>query len=390
MNEYTIKDKVAVVGLGETKYYRRGQAPVSEFRLACEAIIKAAKDAGIDVRDIDGISGYANDRNEASRLATALGLKQMSFAGMVWGGGGGGGSAAVGNAAAALVAGYAKYVVAFRALAQGQFGRFGQAPVDKYVSGAGAYTSPYGLYVPAQWVALRTRRFMNQYGINQEPLAAVALADYYHAQFNPRAVMHGKKLTREEYDKSRWIVEPFHLYDCCMENDGSAAVLLTTAERARDLKQKPAYLMAAAQGSGYRHVATAENAYDYSTSNFKTLAPRLFEMAGITPKDVDCAQVYEHFSGAVMISLAEHGFCKPEEIMEFVTFENITAPRGKLPINTSGGNIAECYMHGLELVNEAVRQVRGESTCQVPDCKIALVASGPMVSPVSDLIVHSN
>jgi acetyl-CoA acetyltransferase len=390
MNEYTIKDKVAIVGLGETKYYRRGQAPVSEFRLACEAIIKAANDAGIDVRDIDGISGYANDRNEASRLATALGLKQLSFAGMVWGGGGGGGSAAVGNAAAALVAGYAKYVVAFRALAQGQFGRFGQAPVDKYVSGAGAYTAPYGLYVPAQWVALRTRRFMNQYGINQEPLAAVALADYYHAQFNPRAVMHGKKLTREEYDKSRWIVEPFHLYDCCMENDGSAAGLLTTAERARDLKQKPAYLMAAAQGSGYRHVATAENASDYSTSNFKTLAPRLFEMAGITPKDVDCAQVYEHFSGAVMISLVEHGFCKPEEIMEFVTFENITAPKGKLPINTSGGNIAECYMHGLELVNEAVRQVRGESTCQVPDCKIALVASGPMVSPVSDLIVHSN
>jgi acetyl-CoA acetyltransferase len=167
MNEYTIKDKVAVVGLGETKYYRRGQAPVSEFRLACEAILKAANDAGIDVRDIDGISGYANDRNDASRLATALGLKQMSFAGMVWGGGGGGGSAAVGNAASALVAGYAKYVVAFRALAQGQFGRFGQAPVDKYVSGAGAYTAPYGLYVPAQWVALRTRRFMNQYGINQ-------------------------------------------------------------------------------------------------------------------------------------------------------------------------------------------------------------------------------
>ena len=112
-------------------------------------------------------------------------------------------------------------------------------------------------------------------------------------------------------------------------------------------------------------------------------------MAGITAKDVDCAQMYEHFSGAVMISLVEHGFCKPEEVMEFVTFENITAPKGKLPVNTSGGNIAECYMHGLELVNEAVRQVRGDSTCQVPDCKISLVASGPMVSPISDLIVHS-
>src|SRR5260370_27137852 len=115
--------------------------------------------------------------------------------------------------------------------------------------------------------------------------------------------MEGKKLTREEYDKSRWIVEPFHLYDCFMENDCSAAVLLTTAERARDLKQKPAYLMAAAQGSGYRHVATAENAYDYSTSNFKTLAPRLIEVAGLTPKDLDCAQVYAHFIGVVIISL---------------------------------------------------------------------------------------
>jgi acetyl-CoA acetyltransferase len=196
-------------------------------------------------------------------------------------------------------------------------------------------------------------------------------------------------LTREQYDKSRWIVEPFHLYDCCMENDGAAALILTTAERARDARKKPAYIMAAAQGSGYRHAATVENPFDYSSSNFKTLAPRLYQMAGITSEDVDCAQIYEHFSGAVMISLVEHGFCQPEEVMEFVTFDNITAPKGKLPVNTSGGNIAECYMHGLELVIEAARQVRGESTCQVPDCKISLVASGPMVSPVSDLLVHS-
>jgi len=388
MDQYTVKDRVAIVGVGETKYYKRGQAPVSEFRLACEAIIKAADDAGIDVRDIDGISGYADDRNEASRLATALGLKQLAFAGMVWGGGGGGGSGAVGNAAAAVNAGYAKYCVVFRALAQGQFGRFGQAPVSNSISGPPAYTAPYGLYVPAQWVALRTRRFMHDYGINQEPLAAVAMADYYHAQFNPRAVMYGHPLTREQYDKSRWIAEPFHLYDCCRENDGAAAVILTAAERAHDARKRPAWIMAAAQGSGFRHNASVENANDYSSANFKTLAPRLFEMAGITPKDVDCAQIYEHFSGAVMISLVEHGFCRPEEVMEFVTLENITAPKGELPVNTSGGNIAECYMHGLELVNEAVRQVRGESTCQVPDCKIALVASGPMVSPVSNLIVH--
>src|SRR5438132_5167355 len=161
MGEYTVKDKVAIIGLGETKYYKRGQSPVPDYRLACEAIIKAADDAGIDVREIDGISGYADDRNDASRLATALGLKQLGFANMMWGGGGGGGSGAVGNAAAAIVAGYAKHVCVFRALAQGQFGRFGQAPPVKTVSGAAAYTLPYGMAVPAHWVALRTRRFMH-------------------------------------------------------------------------------------------------------------------------------------------------------------------------------------------------------------------------------------
>ncbi len=388
MEEFTVKDKVAVAGVGESKYYKRGQAPMPEFKLAVEAISKAAADAGIAVTDIDGFASYSDDRNSAVRLAAALGLPQLRFANMMWGGGGGGGSGAVGNAAAAIVAGYAKYVCVFRALAQGQFGRFGQAPPVKTVSGPAAYTLPYGMAVPAHWVALRTRRFMHDHGIKQDPLRAVAMADYYHAQFNPRAVMYGHPLTREEYDNSRWIAEPFHLYDCCMENDGAAAVILTSAERARDLKQKPVYVMAAAQGAPYRGWANSENAPDYASSNFKTLAPRLYEMAGIAPKDVDVAQVYEHFSGAVMISMVEHGFCEPEEVMEFVTFENITAPKGKLPINTSGGNIAECYMHGLELVTEAVRQCRGTSTCQVPDAKIAAVVSGPMVAPVSDLLLH--
>jgi acetyl-CoA acetyltransferase len=388
MEEFTVKDKVAIAGIGESKYYKRGQAPVPEFKLAVEAITKAAQDAGIAVTDIDGFASYSDDRNSGVRLAAALGLPQLRFANMVWGGGGGGGSGAVGNAAAAIVAGYAKYVCVFRALAQGQFGRFGQAPPVKTVSGPAAYTLPYGMAVPAHWVALRTHRFMHDHGINQDPLRAVAMADYYHAQFNPRAVMYGHPLTREEYDNSRWIAEPFHLYDCCMENDGAAAVILTSAERARDLKQKPVYVMAAAQGAPYRGWANCENAPDYASSNFKSLAPRLYQMAGIAPEDVDVAQVYEHFSGAVMISMVEHGFCKPDEVMEFVTFDNITAPNGKLPINTSGGNIAECYMHGLELVTEAVRQCRGTSTCQVPDAKISLVVSGPMVAPVSDLLVH--
>ena len=384
----TIKDKVAICGLGETRYYKRGTAPIAEFKLAVEAITRAAADAGIPVTDIDGFASYSNDRNDPSRLATALGLKHLAYSNMFWGGGGGGGSGAVGNAAAAIAAGYAKYVVVFRALAQGQFGRFGQAAPMSSVSGDFAYTIPYGLMSPAQMFAMKVMRFMHEHRVEQDALAAVALAAYHHAQSNPRAIMYGRPLTREAYYDSRWIVEPFHLYDCCLENDGAAAVILTGAERARDLKQKPAYVMAAAQGSDYRQNAPAHNQPDYATSNFKTLAPRLYEMAGVTPDDVDVVQAYENFTGGVVMSLVEHGFCDPDEVNEFCTFENLSAPGGRLPLNTSGGNLAECYMHGLELVIEAARQVRGTSTCQVKDANISMVISGPMVTPVSNLILR--
>src|SRR5229473_3607795 len=128
MSEFTIKDKVAIAGLGETIYYKRGSAPVSEFRLALEAIQRAADDAGIPVTAIDGIASYSNDRNDSVRGATALGLPELRFSNMFWGGGGGGGSGTIGNAAAAIVAGFATCVVVYRALAQGQFGRFGRLP----------------------------------------------------------------------------------------------------------------------------------------------------------------------------------------------------------------------------------------------------------------------
>ena len=386
---HTIKDKTAVVGIGETTYYKHGGAPVAEFRLVVEAISKAAEDAGIDVRDIDGFASYSNDRNDPPRLASALGTKDLAFSNMVWGGGGGGGSGAVANAVAALAAGYANYVVVFRGLAQGQFGRFGQAARIPTVSYPMSYTMPYGLMSAGQMFAMRVRRFMHEHNVGQGPMRAISMASYRHAQSNPRAVMRGRPLSEEDYDNSRWIVEPFHLFDCCLENDGSAAVLLTTAERAPDIKQKPAYVMAAAQGSDYRQAAPVHNAPDYATSNFKTVAKRLYGMAGVEPGDIDVVQSYENFTGGVMMSLVEHGFCAPEEAEEFMTLEHFSAPDGKLPLNTSGGNLAECYMHGLELVTEAVRQVRGTSTSQVNDVELSMVCSGPMVQPVSDLILRA-
>ncbi len=388
MAEPSISDKVAVVGVGETTYYKRGGSPDPEFVLVLKAIQRAAEDAGIDVREIDGFASYSSDRNEPLRVAGALGIDEIRFTNMVWGGGGGGVCAAVNYAAAGLLAGYCKYAVVYRGLAQGQFHRFGQAGGAGSVSGIRAYSAPYGLMTPAQVIAMHTRAFMDQYGMSHDPLAAVALISNLHAQRNPRALMYGRPITRADYDNSRWIVEPFRLFDCCLENDGAAAVILTTSERARDLAQPPAYLLAAAQGSSHNHSLFSFNSSDFPTANFKGVGPDLFQRAGIAPKDIDVAQVYENFTGGVVLSLVEHGFCAPEEADAFCTVENFRWDSGDLPMNTSGGNLAECYMHGLGLVIEAARQIRGTSTAQVEGAQFSLVAGGPMDAPVSSLILR--
>ncbi len=383
----TMRGTTAIVGLAETTYYKRGGAEDAEFKLGLQAVIAAAEDAGIDVRDIDGFCSYSNDRNDPTRFHTALGLRDLKWSSMVWGGGGGGCAGAVAMAAAAVNAGIANNVVVFRALAQGQFGRFGTASATGALEGAPAYTQPYGQMSPAQSYAMKVTRFMHDHGVRQSALRAVSLASYYHAQRNPRAVMYGRPLDEERYDNSRWIVEPFHLFDCCQENDGAAAVIVTTAERARDMKNKPVYILAGGQGSQFRQSAWAHNAPDYATSNFKNNARSLYDMAQVKPEEVDVAQVYENFTGGVVMSIIEHGLIGVEQANEEFTLDNFRFDGGKLPLNTSGGNLAECYMHGFELVIEAARQVRGESTAQVDDVEISLVAGGPMVEPTSNLML---
>jgi acetyl-CoA acetyltransferase len=389
MTDRTLRGKVAIAGIGETTYYKHGKSPDAEFALALKAILKACEDAGVSPRELDGFASYSNDRNDPSRLAAALGIRELRFANMQWGGGGGGGAAAVGNAAAAVATGIADCVVVFRALAQGQFARFGLGAQAPTVSGEQAFTFPYGLMSPAQRFAMRVTRFMHEHNIGRDPLRAIALASYHHAQSNPRAVMHGRPLTAEMYDTSRWIVEPFRLFDCCLENDGAAALVLVPAERARDLRQKGVYVLGVAQGSEHRNAAPVHNAPLYATSSFTSVAPHLYRMAGVQPSDVDVVQSYENFTGGVLMSLVEHGLFTADEAMEVCTLDNLLAPKGRIPLNTSGGNLAECYMHGLELSIEAVRQLRGTSPNPVPDAEVSMVCAGPMVTPVSSVIYGS-
>jgi acetyl-CoA acetyltransferase len=386
----SLRGRAAIIGIGETQYFKWGTAVDSEFKMALQAVLAAARDAGISPRDIDGFASYSDDRNAAIRLAAALDLPELRYAGMVWGGGGGGGSGAVLNASMAVATGVAECVVVFRGLAQGQFGRFGLGRSSGAVRGEAAFTNPYGLFSAAQMYAMRYQRWMHDHGgVGLEAQKAVSLASYHHAQANPRAVMYGRPLTSEGYDQSRWIVEPWRLFDCCQENDGAAALVIVPAEVAADLSEHPAYVLAAAQGADRRFAAPVHNGDAYASADFRTVAPRLWEMAGLTPADVDVIQSYENFTGGVVMSLVEHGICTGEEVDEVLTVDNLLAPSGRLPLNTSGGNLAECYMHGLELILEAVRQVRGQSCNQVPGANVALVGSGPMVAPVSDLLVGS-
>jgi acetyl-CoA acetyltransferase len=242
---------------------------------------------------------------------------------------------------------------------------------------------------PAQKFVMKVVRFMHDHGVKQDALRAISLASYYHAQNNPRAVMYGRPLDEAKYDASRWIVEPFHLYDCCLENDGAAAVIIMPADRAKDLPHKASYLLGAATGSDHRCAAPVHNGPNYPSSHFATVAPNLYAMAKMGPNDINVVQCYENFTGGVLMSLVEHGFCTPEGANDLLRLENLKASTGRMPLNTSGGNLAECYMHGLELVNEAVRQIRGESVNQAPKHDTVIVVGGPMVTPVSSLILGS-
>jgi len=378
--------RAVVVGVGESSYYKRGAAPETEFQLACIAIRNAVEDAGLALSEIDGFVSHMESRNDPMRLSRTLGVETLDFAAQPWGGGGNGVAAAIMLADAAVSGGLAKCVVAFRALAQGQFGRFGQARMANRLYGAANYSALYGLLSPAHICAMQTRRFMHDHDISQEALANIALACYANAQRNPRALRHGKPLSREEYHASRWIVEPFHLFDCCPENDGAAAIVITTPERAKDLRKKPVPILAAAQGLDAGDGFGAFNERNFPTAFYRNVGSRIWERSGVRPADVDVAQFYENFTGPVLIAMSEMGFAPPDGIEEFVSNGALEGSDARLPFYTSGGNLGEAYIHGFELINEAVRQVRGESTCQVDNVELSLAVAGPGFSPGSAVL----
>jgi acetyl-CoA acetyltransferase len=384
----TLKDKAAIVGVGHTEYSR--DSGRSEISLAVEAIRNAVADAGLKPADIDGIAKYSMDNNDHVHLAANLGIGTLRFfADAPWGGGGGPvGSVLLG--AMAVATGMADCVVAFRAMNERSgrgTNRFGRAVVREGAPGARAYAEPYGLFSPAQAVALSARRHMHLYGTKSEHFGAIAVAGRTHAQTNPNAVMRGRPLTIEDHQSSRMIADPLRLHDCCLETDGGAAVVITSAQRARDLKQKPAYIMAGAFGATGRNTQTMVKFLEQPSSESTVVADELFARAGVGHKDIDVCFIYDHFTPLVLMAFEELGFCKRGEGGPFVSDGKLLWPDGSLPFNTSGGNLSEGYIHGMQNTIEAVRQLRGQAINQVKDAEISLVASGNAV-PTTAMILH--
>jgi acetyl-CoA acetyltransferase len=247
------------------------------------------------------------------------------------------------------------------------------------------------MLTPAQVCALRTQRMLEVDGVPRSAMEALVQASYQHAQRNPDAVAYGRPLDHATYADSRWISEPLRLFDCSRENDGAAAILVTTAEQAADFAPAPVYILSGVQGSGPGWSESVENNAAYTSAGFHpAMVARMWDGAGIKPGEVDVVQVYENFSGPAVASLIDTGLCPPGAAAGgFMTVPNLLAPDGALPINTAGGNLAEGFVHGIGLVLEAVRQIRGTSSGQVPGADVSLLLGGPVAPLVSATVFGS-
>ncbi len=394
----TIKDRTAVVGVGATPYYRRGESvPQTAMELAGKAVIAALDDAGLTVDDLDGFALYSMGF-DTSLFAQWLGVPDVKFTAMLTGGGGGA-AGSVGLAAAGIVAGMADVVVSVMTLQQAA-SRFGASFAPRGKPGAvysappspeGNFIQPSGLMGPGQMFAVLAQRHMHLYGTTREHFAEVAISTRANAVRRPTALMR-EPLTLDAYFDARMISDPLCLFDFCLECDGAVAVVTTSAERARDLRHPPVYVTASTHGGHGRwgQAITWMGMPDeyFASSGHRPVARRLWEMAGVGPDDVDVALLYDHFSPMVLMQLEDYGFCPIGESGPFVAEGNIRWPDGSLPVNTHGGNLSEAYIIGMTHVKEAVEQLRGSAVNQVEGAQVALVTGGPASIPTSALLLR--
>jgi acetyl-CoA acetyltransferase len=381
----TIRNKAAIVGVGQTEFSK--DSGRSTLHMALEAILEALDDAGLRPEDVDAIVKMsANDDIFEIDLLRSLNLRNLRYFNEIPHGGGAA-CGTIASAVAAIVAGMADVVVTFRSLNERSERRFGISAMGGGVTHWRQYYLPHGLVTPAQWVAIFGQRYLHEYGATTEDFGRVSVLTRKHAATNPHAMMYGKPITLEDHASSRWIAVPLRLLDCTLDTDGASAAVVVSAEKAKQLKGVPAYIAAAAQGTGSR----TEMMTSYQRDSLAHLeecdatATTLYPIAELTPNDIDVAEIYDPFTPMVLMQLEAYGFAKRGESRKLFLDGSLELD-GRMPMNTHGGHLGEGYLHGFGHIVEATRQVRGTAVNQVPNAKTVLVTAGVGV-PTSAIIL---
>lgn len=365
--------KAAIVGVGQTEFSK--DSGRSELQLAAEAVTAAIDDAGLQPSDIDGFVTFTQDENDELDLMRSVGIPQARWASRT-SFGGSGSAATVQHAAAAVISGMADVVVIYRAFNERSGQRFGQ-PAQMQLAPLNLYL-PFGLDTPAKMYSLWFQRYMDTYGLSNADFGLYSVQARTYAATNPRAWFYGRPITLDDHQNSRWIVEPIlRLLDCCQESDGGVALIVTTEQRARDLRH-PVVRVAAASHGNVIHGSTLFNYYHSDIARFveaECLAQQLYAATGLTASDIDVALLYENFSPVVFYQLEAFGFCGRGEARDFIADGNI-AITGAIPVNTHGGLLGEGYIHGVNNIIEGVRQLRGTAANQVDDAHSVLIGAG--------------
>ncbi len=368
---HDLRDKASIVGIGETRYVRKSGKRAHE--MVFDAVERACQDAGIDVRDLDGVvqMGGAGHLVTAQEFQLNYGLVDLPYVATAPFGAGSAAAASVGMATAALEAGLCKYVVCWHFT---DWSSAATTPGDAHDHDPNKhdFETPFGWFGQPAHLAMSARRHMSVYGTTAEHLGAIAVTQRAHAALNGNAVMT-EPLTMEDYLSARWIAEPFRLYDCCVINDGAAAYVMTTPERARDRPQPPVSFLGVGLSSGNRTAYWAQQP-DLTHTCAVNSAPRAYAMAGVGPDDIDFLQLYDCFTWVVLASIEDHGFCKKGEGGDFLEGGKRISLGGELPVNTHGGMLSQSYLQGMNHICEAVRQLRGQAgAAQITDAEVGLV-----------------